>query len=272
MNKRLFNLLEAKDDESTEIKPEGIDEETSTEPTDPNADDSTDTDKLNISKEELAAPEETQTDYDKELNKPTPAKKNILINNEYISVSTDFKGNYFANLSCWIPSFPMMFNDVIKLIRTLQEDEVFYLNIGNVGGSVNSGFRLIKALRECKAKIVTEVAAIACSMGAMIWSCGDILKFEYGILMYHTISTDVWGKTQLVKDSGMMYDDYAKQFLGQILKKGLISEEEYNNCIINSNDLFFKPSEEFTARIEKYNSVDRHAQRIAKLNGTSEEH
>jgi ATP-dependent protease ClpP protease subunit len=127
---------------------------------------------------------------------------------------------------------------VIDTLENANKDTLIEMYISTHGGSIQSGFFILDAMKNSEGTIRTHNNTIAASMGAILWSAGDILKCsDYSILMFHGVQSMAIGNTRNHINHTKYIEDIDYSILKEIKDKNIITDEEYES-IINGNDLY----------------------------------
>lgn len=91
--------------------------------------------------------------------------------------------------------------DLIKLLRKARPEDVINLRLSCPGGSVQTGYLIINAIKQCKGFVHCEIEAPCYSMASVIALACDSLRLNIGtFLMFHNYSGGFWGKGSEMKD------------------------------------------------------------------------
>lgn len=99
-------------------------------------------------------------------------------------------------------SYPSEYNKACLALENAVEGDKIVLKINNVGGSIDSAFQLIDAMKKSKGRIIVEICGTVCSAATVITMYADeIVVADFTSFMIHNYSTGMagWLNSLLVK-------------------------------------------------------------------------
>jgi ATP-dependent protease ClpP protease subunit len=162
-------------------------------------------------------------------------------NNEYFSVKTSTnvikQHNHNVYLSNHI-NHPHQYIDLFNLLRECTEEDIVTMYINNGGGYIKTTIQLIHAMRECKAKIITNADGFLASCATWIFLAGDEYMINKDIeFMCHYYSGGLYGKGNELE----AHMDFSKKFYKKLFKriyKDFMTGDEITE-LINGTDYYF---------------------------------
>ena len=178
---------------------------------------------LRAKKEEWKKESNTEPVYD-----PQPFSKGVLtisdrripLNGPVYSVSADY------------------ITDRIHYFNNISTAPIFLVIDNSPGGSVMSGYRILKAMESSKAPVYVVVKSYAASMAAGITTLAK-KSFAYpnAIILHHQMSTVNWGNMTQLKEQLEKAKDWERRILDPVAKKMGISTDAFRKRMYeNSSD------------------------------------
>lgn len=168
------------------------------------------------------------------------------VSNEYdVSVRDDIDSNdYFA--------------DLIELLRTASEDDVFHLYFSTDGGMLDATQELLAAMSVTQSLIVGHLTNKAISAGSIIFlNCHEWQVYAGSHMMVHQMSYSAGGGNQNVKGQ---VDFYARmnEKLVKNTYTGFLTPEEIQD-VLNGKDVYLEDVD-VAERLEQYAEFRRFMQ------------
>ncbi len=137
---------------------------------------------------------------------------------------------------------PIMFGvasyvtDRIHYFNNISTAPVFIVIDSCPGGSVQEGYRIVKAMQASKAPVYVVVKSMAASMAAVITTMAD-KSFVYpnAIIMHHQMSSALWGNMTQMKEQLEMRNEWEKRLHLPVAKKMGISLDELRKRMYQKN-------------------------------------
>ncbi len=90
---------------------------------------------------------------------------------------------------------PAKYTEMVHKIRSASANDVVHIHLNTPGGMVSTGVQIISAIRASQGHVVTHLEGEACSMGAILFLCGDeMVVYDDSLLMFHNYSGGAFGK------------------------------------------------------------------------------
>ena len=141
--------------------------------------------------------------------------------------------------------------DYVELLDTLycaSEDDILYMHINTVGGSLDTTVEIIHAMVESKANIVTCADGLVASAGSLLFFAGHAFKIgEFCEVMLHDGSGGDYGKI----NENLKAAQFTSNRIANIYRKiyGRFFTEAEIDDILGGKD-FYLTSDDVGARIE----------------------
>jgi len=142
------------------------------------------------------------------------------------------------------------FADLIELLRTASEDDVFHLYFSTDGGMLDATQELLAAMSVTQALIVGHLTNKAISAGSIIFlNCHEWQVYSGSFMMVHQMSYSAGGGNQNVKGQ---VDFYARmnEKLVKNTYTGFLTPEEIQD-VLNGKDVYLEDVE-VAERLEQY--------------------
>lgn len=98
--------------------------------------------------------------------------------------------------------------DLINVLRKAKDGDLVKLRLSSHGGSIQSGYIILNAIKQCRGHVHAEIEAPCYSMASVIALACDSIKFHIGTyLMFHNYSGGFFGKGSEMKDQ---IENYSK--------------------------------------------------------------
>lgn len=126
--------------------------------------------------------------------------------------------------------------DRIHYFNNISTAPVFIVIDNCPGGSVQEGYRIVKAMQASKAPVYVVVKSMAASMAAIITALAD-KSFIYpnAMILHHQMSGFVWGNMTQLKEKLEMAKEWEKRLDTPVAKKMGISLEEFRKRMYQKN-------------------------------------
>jgi ATP-dependent protease ClpP protease subunit len=162
---------------------------------------------------------------------------------------------FFSALTHDVWSNPM---DVFcRILDRASERDVVYIHVASPGGSVILMGRVISAINRTKAKVITIAEGCVASAATAIWAAGHERQIRPGAyFMQHMSSQLLAGKTTDIQAKSGFCVDYITKRLDALVKIGLFTEEEKDDMITKSSDVYIS-GREAIARMGEISHADR---------------
>lgn len=90
---------------------------------------------------------------------------------------------------------PMEYVEMIHKIKTANPNDACYVYLNTPGGRLDTGVQLMTAIRTSKARVITVLEGEVCSLGTLIFLCGEeFIVHDHSLMMIHNHSGGQWGK------------------------------------------------------------------------------
>jgi ATP-dependent Clp protease protease subunit len=201
---------------------------------------------LRAKKEEWKKESNTEPVYEEQPFKKgvlTISDRRIPLNGPVYSVSADY------------------ITDRIHYFNNISTAPIFLVIDSSPGGSVMSGYRILKAMESSKAPVYVVVKSYAASMAAGITTLAK-KSFAYpnAIILHHQMSTVNWGNMTQIKEQYEKAKEWERRILDPVAKKMGISTDAFRKRMYeNSSDGDW---EEFADKAVALKWVDNVVERI----------
>jgi len=150
------------------------------------------------------------------------------------------------------------FADLIELLRTATQEDVFHLYFSTDGGMLDATQELLAAMSVTEATVVGHLVNKAISAGSIIFlNCHEWQVYSGSFMMIHQMSYSAGGGNQNVKGQ---VDFYAKmnEKLVKNTYTGFLTPEEIQD-VLNGKDVYLEDVE-VAERLEQYAEFRRFMQ------------
>lgn len=148
-----------------------------------------------------------------------------------------------------------LFDRVVRTLDLATAKDVLNIYIASPGGSVFLMGRLVSAIKQTKAKVITYAQGSVASAATAIWAEGHerhILPGAY--FMQHMSSQFMNGKTTQIAAKTLFCQNYIAGQLKRLEEIGLFTPEEVHDMIYKSADIFIS-GREALARVGRVSGV-----------------
>lgn len=158
---------------------------------------------------------------------------------------------------------PKDYVDMIHIIRTAQPNDIIYIYLNTPGGRIDTGAQIISTMHSSGAKIITVAEGEVCSLGTMIFLCGDeMILQDHSLFMIHNHSGGATGKGHeylaAAEGTSKWFEEMAK-----IVYTGFLTDDEFR-LMMNGKDYWFT-AEETRNRLVKYSKyLEKKAKKAKK--------
>ena len=153
------------------------------------------------------------------------------------------------------------FLDVFNILSTATADDEINIHMANYGGSVQTGFRLARNIKNCAAPVIMRIEGNCYSMGAILALCGNGLAITTGTeLMFHNFSAVHEGKGS---ELNLSIEATTRHFVSnlRLFCMPFLTSKEVTH-IMNDQDLYIEAgTKEFLQRIERHFGVKKRAKK-----------
>jgi len=141
---------------------------------------------------------------------------------------------------------PDEYDEMCFLLDTLTDSHYVDLHINTPGGSIDSAFKIVDAIRRCSARTTARLTGTVASAGTIIaLSCNDMVVADHTHFMIHNYSTGAQGKGHELMEY-INFNDRTLQKTFKDIYKGFLTDEEIES-VIRGKDLWLD-SDEVKAR------------------------
>ena len=131
-----------------------------------------------------------------------------------------------------------------RLLDLAEETETMHIHIASPGGSVFLMGRMVSAIKNTKAKVITYGEGSVSSAATAIWAAGHVRHILPGAyFMQHMSSQLLFGKTTDIAAKSIFCVSYIEKQLKELIELGLFTEEEVSDMIEKSADIFISGRE-----------------------------
>lgn len=171
-----------------------------------------------------------------------------MSNGPKIQVSANGEGGntYTLNLFCAVETewWSNTFERAVRILDLATDKDIFKIFIASPGGSVFLMGRLVSAIRCTKAKVVTYAQGSVASAATAIWAEGHERHILPGaFFMQHMSSQMMSGKTTAIAAKTKFCMNYIANQLKRLVEIGLFTEQEIQDMIYKSADIFISGRE-----------------------------
>jgi len=144
---------------------------------------------------------------------------------EYVPIIKNKDGAYDVYIQDTIEA-PHAYNEMCHLLGTLKKEDKVNLHINTPGGYMDTAFRLVEVIDNCKAETTAVLTGTVASAGTMIALRCDTLRAPRSIqFMVHNYSGGTQGKGhEMLEHITFSADEIASAF--NIYYKGFLSKKE----------------------------------------------
>lgn len=144
---------------------------------------------------------------------------------------------------------PKEYVEMIHKIKTASPNDACYLYLNTPGGQLDTGVQIMTAMRSSNARIITVLEGEVCSLGTLIFLCGEeFIVHEHSLLMIHNHSGGQWGKGHeymaRAEATVKWFETIAKDVYGDFLTTEEIQQ------MLDGRDFWFQ-AEEIKKRLSK---------------------
>lgn len=164
----------------------------------------------------------------------------------HVSANEDGGRDYTLNLFSAINTevWTNCFDRAVRILDLATENDTFTIKIASPGGSVFLMGRLVSAIKLTKALVVTEAQGSVASAATAIWAEGHVRKILPGsYFMQHMSSQFMSGKTTAIAAKTTYCMNYISQQLARLVEIKLFTQEEVDDMIYKSADIFISGRE-----------------------------
>lgn len=150
--------------------------------------------------------------------------------------------------------YPDEYNELCYMLEHAYEGDIVTMHLNTPGGSIDSAFKIVAAMKKCKAHIVGVLSGTVASAGTVITMfCDEIIVEDYTQFLIHNYSTGSQGKGgELV--AYITFNDRELRAAFSDIYKGFITKGEVDK-IVADQDLWLNKSE-ILARWAKKEGTD----------------
>lgn len=157
---------------------------------------------------------------------------------------------------------PIDYTDVIQRIKTAKASDVVYIHLNTPGGRVDTGIQIMNAMANTPAHVVTVLEGEACSIGSLIFLCGDeFVVNDDCIFMIHNYSGGYRGKGHELGSFVTAYNEYFEK-VARKKYYGFLTEDEIKR-VVKGEDFWFD-SEEVRQRLDRMVRIRSNEAKTAK--------
>lgn len=182
---------------------------------------------------------EISDSQDKPKPPPDPFKKELPMspvitafkNGENKVYNVIFNNNFDSDTSSVLA--------LVDVLNNAKEGSSVNIYINSQGGSVHTLTMILAAIYNTKAKVTTIAEGLAASCGAMLWAYGHNVQISpNSVIMFHAPSHMDWDKSLNVRDRAEGILERFKALMEPILKRRLITEEQYMQMFDEKKDVY----------------------------------
>lgn len=90
---------------------------------------------------------------------------------------------------------PKMYTEIIHKIKSAGIHDTIFMYLNTPGGQLDTGVQFISAMRSSNAHIVTVLEGRVCSLGSVLFLCGEeFIVHDHSLMMIHNHSGGQFGK------------------------------------------------------------------------------
>ena len=139
-------------------------------------------------------------------------------------------------------SYPSEYNKACLSLESAVPGDNIIIKINNGGGSIDSAFQIIDAMKRCKGHIKVEISGSACSAATVITMYAhELYVADFASFMIHNYSTGMAGKGHELKS----YQEHTDRELNAAFRtiyKGFLTDKEMTQ-VINGKDIWMGKDE-----------------------------
>lgn len=152
-------------------------------------------------------------------------------------------------------SYPSEYNKSCLALESAVPGDNITIKINNGGGSIDSAFQFIDAMKRCKGHIKVEISGSACSAATVITMYAhELYVADFTSFMIHNYSTGMAGKGHELKS----YQEHTDKELNSAFRtiyKGFLTDKEMTQ-VINGKDIWMGKDEVLSRWVNKQNPSD----------------
>lgn len=160
--------------------------------------------------------------------------------NDYVPIIQ--KGNHYDVYLTNTISYPEYYTELVDVLGNLEDYNTVTLHINNGGGSVDSAFMIVDAIKNSEACVEAKVSGTVASAATIITlACYKIVTTKYLSFMVHNYSTGMQGKGHELK----AYQHFTDRELNRAFKEvyaGFLTDEEMEK-VIEGSDIWLNEEE-----------------------------
>lgn len=144
---------------------------------------------------------------------------------------------------------PHLYIPMIQILQTSTENDIIFIHINTLGGSLSTGIQIINAMRSSEAHIITSIESELYSMGTFLFLAGDEFRIHKNcMMMLHNFSSTTFGKGHEQKSHLEATERWFRDLTNELYLP-FLSEDELNR-MFGGEDFYFH-SEEIAERLTK---------------------
>jgi ATP-dependent protease ClpP protease subunit len=152
---------------------------------------------------------------------------------------------------------PSEYNQLCNILSTSHTGDTVTLHINNTGGYVDSGFMIIDAIKNSKAKVTAKLSGTVASVATIIaLACETIIMADYIQFMIHNYSGGAQGKGHEMK-SQMDFTDSELNKAFSIIYGGFLTDREMELVIAGKD--YWIGKDEVISRLKARKNSDAEA-------------
>lgn len=160
--------------------------------------------------------------------------------NDYVPIIE--KGNHYDVYLNNTISYPEYYTELVDILGNLESYNTVTLHINNGGGSIDSAFMIIDAIKNCEALVTAKLSGTVASAATVIsLACDEIIVSKYVSFMIHNYSTGMQGKGHELKAYQTFTDKELNRAFKDIYRDFLTPKEMTE--VIEGRDIWLNEDE-----------------------------
>ena len=124
----------------------------------------------------------------------------------------------------------------IHYFNNISSAPIFIMIDSSPGGSVMSGYRILKAMQASKSPVYVAVKSFAASMAAVLTTLAEkAYVYPNAIILHHQMSTMNWGNMTQLKEQLEMAREWERRLMLPVSQKMGISMEDFRRKMYEKN-------------------------------------
>lgn len=137
---------------------------------------------------------------------------------------------------------PKIYTEIIHKIKSASVHDTVYMYLNTPGGRLDTGVQFMSAMRSSNARIVTVLEGEVCSLGTIIFLCGEeFIVQDHSLMMIHNHSGGQYGKGHEYLAQAEATSNWFESIARDVYE-GFLTPEEIVQ-LMEGKDFWFQTSE-----------------------------